>query len=153
MSSYQTKSFTQVKENIIQNGRKIRPESLQVDPLLLQRMRDYELQSDDKRNYPVHFGEYAVGEDVVASDEARDAILDIFPKVIGVEMESYGVGLAATYKDMGGKSTPFIAIRGVCDFADPNKNDEYRLTALNNAAKFLVGIPEFWTPLRTYKAH
>lgn len=121
------------------NSREIRLESLQVDALLLHRLQDYRLQLGDKSEYSIHFGELAVGEDVIASDEGREAILDKSSKIIGIEMESYGVGLAVAYNDIG-KLTRFIAIRGVSDFADPDKNDGYRSAALDNAADFLQGF-------------
>ena len=86
------------------------------------------------------------GEQVIASNTAVDEIKRIHPKMVGVDMESYGVGLAVFKLQSDVK---FVAVRGVSDHADAAKDDNYRDDALQNAAHFLIGfISSGWLPKR-----
>lgn len=85
----------------------------------------------------VQFGPFVAGEKVVADKAWAEALSRFHSKLIGIEMESYGVA-AATEKAV---SRPrFLAIRGVCDFADDEKNDEWHEYASTSAAAFTVGF-------------
>lgn len=109
----------------------VRPQSYQSDDLLINKLSDFA--STYAGDHKVIFGPFAVGEKVVAEPAAVENLKQADPKLIGIEMESYGVARAAAnmlYRPR------FIAIRGVCDYADNNKNDDFRSLALINAAKF-----------------
>ena len=88
--------------------------------------------------YPhVHFGPFAVGEKVIANQEFVNELLRLHPKLVGIEMESYGVSMAAH----SALSRPgFLAIRGVSDLADEAKSDEWRERAAVNAAAFAISF-------------
>jgi len=118
------------------SGVEIRPETLRIDPLLLQRLHAYGFQHGNDKQYKVKIGPFAVSEQVLANNNAITELRKIHPKIIGVEMESYGVGLAV-FK-YGNAS--FAAIRGISDHADEHKTDDYRAKALENAADYLVGF-------------
>lgn len=115
----------------------IRPEPLKTDAVLLQRFHSYCIYRQDETEYQVKVGPFAVGEQVISSAGAVEDLRKIHPKMLGIEMESYGVGLAVF---QAGTPTTFMAIRGVSDFADLGKNDDYRATALGNAAETLIGF-------------
>lgn len=117
--------------------RDVRPETLKIDPFLLQRLHVYAFQQQNGKDYEVKIGALAVGEEVVASSGGVAELLRIHPKMLGVEMESYGVGLAVATYDT---TTKFVAVRGVSDHADEHKSDNYRGKALKNAAEFLIGF-------------
>jgi nucleoside phosphorylase len=51
-------------------------------------------------------------------------------------MEGYGVAVAATSH----KNTEFLEIRGICDFGDENKNDDWHLYAADVAATYAIGL-------------
>ena len=110
----------------------IRPQTLPADALILTRLRTF-VESYDEKN-DVKFGPIMAGEKVVANAERLKALQRITPKAIGIEMESYGVALATSYAN---NRPRFVAIRGVSDLADEQKNDNYREEALQNAGKLL----------------
>lgn len=111
----------------------IRPQSYQADALLSNKLKDFA--SSIAADYQIKFGPFAVGEKVVADTQIVDNLKKSEPKLLGIEMESYGVARAAA----GTFYRPrFIAIRGVSDFADEQKDDDCRAQALHNAAEFFA---------------
>jgi nucleoside phosphorylase len=85
----------------------------------------------------VHFGPFAVGDKVVAAQSYAYALMNLHHKLIGVEMESYGIAAAAASASTRPR---FLAIRGISDFADEQKDDSYRQYASTVAAAFAVGF-------------
>ncbi len=114
-----------------------RPEVLKIDPILLQRLHTYNFHSESEKDYKVRVGPLAVGEQVIASSNSVSELQKLHAKMVGIEMESYGVGLAVL---KSGQASSFVAIRGISDHADEIKNDGYRSKALKNAADFFVGF-------------
>jgi nucleoside phosphorylase len=113
----------------------VRPQSYQADTLLCNKLKDFASSYD--AGFKVMFGPFAVGEKVVADSRTIEDLQKYEPKLLGVEMESYGVARAAS----GSFHRPrFIAIRGVSDFADEHKGDEFRSQALRHAAAFFVAF-------------
>ncbi|WP_075957211.1 phosphorylase family protein [Ornithinimicrobium sp. CNJ-824] len=71
-------------------------------------------------------------DEVVASDEWRQELIEAWPKVTGVEMEAGGVAAALLQT---ATARPFCVVRGVSDHADPLKSDtSWRVHAMNAAA-------------------
>jgi nucleoside phosphorylase len=135
-------------------GNALRPSSVLTDRLLLDRAQNYQEPSwRDLISVPrpsrrgrktaraeqseVSFGAIAVGEKVIADQLAMDQLASIHAKFIGVEMESYGVALAAA---SSAHRPRCLTIRGVCDFADASKNDTWHRYAAESAAAFTVGF-------------
>lgn len=116
----------------------IRPQSYRTDALLHKRLSNFALSYDAAdTDCQVKFGPFAAGEKVVADSRAVEELKKSEPKLLGIEMESYGVARAVA----GAFHRPrFIAVRGVSDFANERKNDEWRAQALHNASKFLVAF-------------
>lgn len=113
----------------------VRPSSYQSDLLLRSRLADFA--SSYRGTHKVKFGPFAAGEKVVADTKAVEKLKQADPKLLGIEMESYGVARAAA----GRLYRPrFIAIRGVSDYADENKSDNSRELALANAGNFFVSF-------------
>lgn len=124
----------------------IRPEPLNIDAFLLESIRayDYVRNNHKGRDYRVKFGPFAITEQVISSTTAAEEITKIHSKMVGVEMESFGVGLAI-FRSL--QDVKFVAVRGVSDHADEKKNDDYRTSALQNAADFLIGfLQSGWLP-------
>ena len=61
------------------------------------------------------------------------ALVVPFEKIVAIDIESYGAARAAA--EWAGRR--FTVIKGVCDFADANKDDAAHLTAAANAAEVL----------------
>lgn len=87
------------------------------------------------RNGVLLYGPVASGSAVLADGEAiQDIKKEQHDEVIGVEMEIYGVYSAAA----SAPNSPLaFAIKGVCDFADPDKSDDSQEYAAYMSANVL----------------
>ena len=130
-----TQIFYYEQAKLLPGQVEIRPLAFRADARLKMRMEDYATKTP--RAYAVRFGPFAIGEKVVSNSETIQELKRYEPKLLGIEMESFGVAVAAHYALHRPR---FIAVRGVSDFADEHKNDNVRLNALQNAADFLVGF-------------
>lgn len=82
----------------------------------------------------VKIGPVASGSVVLEDPETVNLIKSQNRKTIGIEMEAYGVMSAAFYM---GESRPIsLVIKSVCDFADPNKNNEWQAYAAYTSARY-----------------
>lgn len=99
-----------------------------------------------------HIGSIASGNSVVAWEQYRNGIVERlgFHDLYAIEMEGGGFSLAI-YES--GRPIGVLVIRGLCDWADKNKDDDWHIYAADSAAAFLFGflktIPV--TPLCRYK--
>lgn len=126
-----------------------RPRVYPVDPLLLDRAQNYSnttwpdlvsVERPDGKSTEAPtavFGPVAAGEKVVADSEFVSELIESSPKLAGIEMESYGVATAAAHST---DRPRFLAIRGVCDFADSSKDDVWQAYAAESAAAFTIGF-------------
>lgn len=83
----------------------------------------------------VHIGPVACGAAVIADSEITNKIKLQSRKLIGIEMEAYGLIYAAKHAT-NPKPEPLV-IKSVCDFADEAKNDGFQSYAAYTSAKFL----------------
>jgi nucleoside phosphorylase len=81
---------------------------------------------EDKNRFIFHQGRIASGNSVIRDGEIRDEISKRCDGVLCVEMEAAGI-------DVDGKC---LAIRGISDYADSHKNDQWKFHAAGNAAAF-----------------
>jgi nucleoside phosphorylase len=82
-------------------------------------------------------GPIATGEKVVADTAFVAQLRRLHPKLVGIKMEAFGIAIAAA----NSRDRPrFLAIRGVCDYADPKKNDRWHTYAAESAAAFAIGF-------------
>lgn len=81
----------------------------------------------------VHYGTVLSGEKVFADRAAVDAVCRNWPRAVGIEMESLGVAAAAHQAGCG-----FLVVKGVTDFGDINKDDQWRRYAAEAAARFTL---------------
>lgn len=89
-------------------------------------------------NLSMHIGPVATGA-VVLEDPATVALIEKQNRnTIGVEMEAYGVMSTAYY--LGVWKPKVIAIKSVCDFADPEKNNEWQGYAAYTSASMAYRI-------------
>ena len=83
----------------------------------------------------VHVGPVLSGDKVLAENAAVTDLRQHWPKAVGVEMEAVGVALVAY---TGGPA--FLMIRAASDFADEDKNDDWRRYAAAAAAEFALAV-------------
>lgn len=133
------------------NGLQGRPQQFLTDRVLYGRALAYE-ESEWKSEVGVaipgvpaeaihfpeaHPGAIGCGEKVVADDDFLKRLLGECPKMIAIAMEGAGVARAATHSTSNPR---FLEVRGICDFADPSKNDDWQSFAANAAAAFTIGF-------------
>lgn len=141
-------------EKVTPEGNDQRPPVYQADPILLDRTQNYtdiswkdliasarpplRTRRTSSHDQPeVIFGVIASGEKVIADAAFLKQIRRTHAKIVGVEMESFGVAVAAA----NSRDRPrFIAVRGISDYADARKNDMWHRYAAESAAAFAVGF-------------
>jgi WD40 repeat protein/nucleoside phosphorylase len=85
----------------------------------------------------VHFGVVASGEKVVADTALISELQSDWSQLVGVEMEGVGLALAA----YNAEELPGIfLVKGMCDWADGSKNDDWQEYAADAAASFVIGL-------------
>ncbi len=85
----------------------------------------------------VKFGPIACGEEVIADLGALARIQRQCPKMIAVAMEGAGVAKAVL---SAGNPPRYLEIRGISDYAGPEKNDGWQEYAADAAAAFTIGF-------------
>ena len=85
----------------------------------------------------VHFGVVASGEKVIADTFTVPELQSSWNKLIGVEMEGFGTALAVYQAD---SAPAMLMVKGICDWADPNKNDGWQAYAADVAAAYVVNF-------------
>jgi nucleoside phosphorylase/CheY-like chemotaxis protein len=83
----------------------------------------------------VHFGPLASGAAVVADGSVITGLLAHDRKLIGVEMESYGVALAASH--CKGPRPDVLIAKSLCDYGDSRKGDDFQRFAAYSSAAFV----------------
>jgi len=139
---------------ITDNGYDARSPSYLADPTLLDRVQNYnDLSWRDfiqtarpsrrgKKGTAIEqsdvvFGVIATGEKVIADTAFINQLRRLHAKILAVEMEAFGVAVAAANT----RDRPrFLAIRGVSDYADRTKNDQWHRYAAESAAAFTIGF-------------
>lgn len=90
--------------------------------------------SNNETPFPmIHFGKFASGDSVIKSGEDRDQ-LTARTGAIGFEMESVGVW----------DTFPCVVIKGVSDYADSHKNDDWHHFAAASAAACAKAFLQYW---------
>ncbi|WP_448538261.1 5'-methylthioadenosine/S-adenosylhomocysteine nucleosidase family protein [Sphingobium yanoikuyae] len=88
----------------------------------------------------IHVGPVASGSAVLADGEVIKEIRTQHQELIGVEMEIYGLYAAA---HAASRPQPqYFALKGVCDFADPDKEDGHQHFAAYASARVLQQLLE-----------
>lgn len=80
----------------------------------------------------LHIGPVATGSVVLEDPDTVKSIKDQHRELVGVEMEGYGLLSAAHYASNPVKA---LVIKSVCDFADPDKHDDWQCYAAYTSAQ------------------
>ncbi|GAB6097205.1 response regulator [Desulfatiferula olefinivorans] len=128
------------------------PSQLPLDPVIKGKLKSITVSrkyiDDIYNNWPssnrpnhslnAHLGPIATGAVVLEDPEIIEIIKSHHRELIGIEMEAYGLALATSLSS----STPpkTIIIKSVCDFADPNKNDNWHAYAAYTSTQMAFKI-------------
>lgn len=89
----------------------------------------------------IHYGPMSSDNIVIADERVLNEYRDVIPKLIGVEMEAWGVALAAFQRS---EPKRFFMVRGVSDLADAQQTSPdvkaWRLYACDVAASYAVAL-------------
>ncbi len=117
---------------------KVRISALSQDNLMLEGIRSQWQGETVNTLLRLHIGPVASGAAVLADQEHTAVIRAQHRKVIGIDMEAYGVFAAATEAS---RPQPLpLVIKGVVDFADKEKADSYQAYAAYASAAVLEAL-------------
>ena len=85
----------------------------------------------------VHFGVVASGEKVVTDSALTTELQSDWAQLAGIEMEGIGAAIAAYDADF---LPGVLLVKGMCNWADGSKNDEWQAYAADVAASFVTGL-------------
>jgi nucleoside phosphorylase len=88
----------------------------------------------------MHIGPVASGASVLTDPSATREVVAQHRKLVGVEMESYGVFAAASECTL--PQPKVFSIKSVCDFADESKDDDWQAYASYTSAQALRAFAE-----------
>lgn len=89
----------------------------------------------DWEGAPTHFGLVLSGEKLINDPIFLSGLRSLEPKAIGGEMEGAGLYVAARQAKVD-----WILVKGICDWAEGNKNDDAQPLAARNAAEFVFHV-------------
>lgn len=84
----------------------------------------------------IHIGPFASGAGVVENKKVIDEIKGHSRKLVGIDMETYGV-FYATKNSSRPKPLGVFSIKSISDYGDPDKNDNFQPYASYTSANFL----------------
>lgn len=105
---------------VSQENPEVRSKNVESGQILYNRFYnkdDWTFIIDDTNSTP-RFGSILSGEKLIDSKDFRDELFKQFPSAIGGEMEGFGLYSACTNKNI----SEWIIVKGICDWADGNKN-------------------------------
>jgi nucleoside phosphorylase len=108
-------------QRVSENNIDFRGKSGDASSLLINHFNNvmnWEYKMDGKRKPNIIVGAILSGEKLVDNEAYRNILLEKYPNAKGGEMEGAGV-----YAACDGKSVEWILVKGICDFADGNKNE------------------------------
>jgi nucleoside phosphorylase len=87
------------------------------------------------------FGDIASGEKIIGDPRFRDEVTSPDRKIRAIEMEGYGFSVAALEAE---QNIRHLVIRGLCDYADQTKSDEWHAYASASAAAYARHLLRDW---------
>ena len=124
--------FSYEPQKVKEGGPRYRGDKVTVPTSLLKIFRSGDI---SWQGVKIHFGTILSGEKLINDVDFRDNLLAEEPEAIGGEME--GAGLYSAASD---EKVDWILVKGICDFADGNKQDDAQFTAASNAASFVLHV-------------
>jgi nucleoside phosphorylase/CheY-like chemotaxis protein len=116
--------------------------SMTQDRAALHAIRDSWKAPKPTSDLSLHLGPVASGSAVIADASQLDVALQQHRKLIGIDMEAYGVMLAAHEAPL--PEVKGFVIKSVCDFADDSKDDSVQHYAAFTSARALQAFVEHW---------
>ncbi len=90
----------------------------------------------EPEEFAIHVGPIGTGVKVVRDPQIFNKLSERMRKVIGLEMEAAAIGAIAHHHDVD----RVVVMKGVMDYADPEKNDNFKEFAARASAECLVAF-------------
>ena len=90
----------------------------------------------------VHYGSMACGPQVIKDQAYIDQLKAREFSLLGLDMESYGVALAASMCSTPSNTVVPLIVKGVTDFADSSKSDDWHDYCCYASASFVLAVLE-----------
>lgn len=103
---------------------------------------DYTHSLPDSFEANIYYGAMACGPQVVKDQSYIDQLKGREHSLLGLDMESYGVALAASMCSTHAHTIVPLIVKGVCDFADSGKSDHWHDYASYASASFVLAVLE-----------
>lgn len=121
-----------------------RPRSVYTDEIIMDIIKSTMGREDNE--FHVHIGPLACGSSVVANRAVVEKqVLSLFPKTVGLDMESYSVAFTCQ-NSTAPQPTPII-VKSICDFANSEKSDQYQKFAAYTSSGYIKYLLENHLPL------
>ena len=117
--------------------------SLTDSSKMLQKIQaDYSHPLPDQFTTNIHYGAMACGPQVVKDSAYIQQLRGREYSLVGLDMESYGVALAASMCSTYSHTIVPLIVKGVCDFADSSKTDLWHDYSAYASASFVLALLE-----------
>ena len=117
--------------------------SLTDSPAMLEQIQaGYTQALPDGFKTNIHYGAMACGPQVIKDKSYVDLIKGRENSLVGLDMESYGVALAASMCSSHAHTIIPLVVKGVCDFADSDKSDNWHDYCSYSSASFALKVLE-----------
>jgi len=117
--------------------------SLTDSPAMLEQIQaGYTQALPDGFKTNIHYGAMACGPQVIKDKSYVDQIKGREHSLVGLDMESYGVALAASMCSSHAHTIVPLVVKGVCDFADSDKSDNWHDYCSYSSASFVLTVLE-----------
>jgi nucleoside phosphorylase len=90
----------------------------------------------------IHYGSMACGPQVIKDKSYVDLLKSKEHSLLAIDMESYGVALAASMCSTYSRPIIPLVVKGVCDFADSEKTDDWHDYCSYASASFVSAVLE-----------
>lgn len=94
------------------------------------------------RTTAIHYGAMACGPQVIKDQAYIDQLKSKEYSLVGLDMESYGVALAASMCSTNSHTIVPLIVKGVCDFGDSEKSDLWHDYCAYASASFVMALLE-----------
>lgn len=88
----------------------------------------------------IHYGSMACGPQVIKDSAYIDHLKNREHSLLAIDMESYGISLAASMCSTVSRPIHSLVVKGVCDFADSAKSDEWHDYCAYASATFVKAV-------------
>lgn len=112
--------------------------AIKSNSILLRNIKDNFRSGSPNTELNIHIGSVVSVAGVIANENVSTQLVDQDRKLLGLEMEAYGVYYSA--QNCSNPRPKALALKAICDFADSNKDDNYQAYAAYTSAQVMYNF-------------